>query len=70
MPQMESFGLSVPAFTAVFGMGWGACYAILVKPLQLRVEGLEARMLTIEDIKDRRIKALEAAVLGKPLGDE
>lgn len=63
MPQADLSGLTVPIFTAVFGMGWASCYAILVKPLQGRVTDLERRMLTIEEAKANRIAALEAVLM-------
>lgn len=44
LPDMTSLGtLGVPAFVAIFGLGWTACRIYLVKPLEKRVEVLEAR---------------------------
>ena len=66
MSQIDLSGLTVPIFSAVFGMGWTACYAIVVAPLKQRVDALESRMLTIDEIKDRRIAALEMALGIRP----
>lgn len=36
-------GISVPQFIAIWGMGWGACYALMYLPLKARVEALEKK---------------------------
>jgi len=69
MPTIDLSGLTVPIFSAVFGMGWAACYTIVVAPLKQRVDALETRMLAIDEIKDRRIMALEMALGIKPVAE-
>lgn len=49
MGALDLSGLTVPIFTAVFGMGWGACYANMVLPLRDRLTKAETRMTKIEE---------------------
>ena len=39
----DLLGVSVPQFIAIWGMGWGACYALMYLPLKARVEALETK---------------------------
>jgi hypothetical protein len=59
MGDIDLTALNVPLFSAIFGMGWGACYTILVLPMKERVNKLEARIVAVEEAKDERIAALE-----------
>lgn len=60
MEGVDLSALTVPVFTAVFGMGWGACHAVVVTPMKTRLKDLEDRMSAVEAAKDARIAALEA----------
>ena len=60
MGGVDLSALTVPVFTAVFGAGWGACYAIVVTPMKARLDKLEQRMAQVESAKDERIANLEA----------
>jgi hypothetical protein len=62
MNGVDLSALTVPVFTAVFGMGWGACHAVLVRPMKQRLDEMEARLSTVEAAKDARIAALEKAL--------
>ena len=55
---------TIPAFITVFGMGWAACVRYLVKPLEKRVEGLEARDQIYRKEVDEELKAYRQRVHG------
>jgi hypothetical protein len=59
MQGLDLNGVTVPVFTGVFGLGWGMCYTILVRPLRAELDSLRAKVDSIEKDKDERIKALE-----------
>ena len=56
---LDLTALTVPVFAGVWGMGWGACYVTLVKPMQARLSALETKLTAIESAKDQHIAALE-----------
>lgn len=60
---VDMSALTVPVFAAVFGMGWAACYSIVVIPMKDRLKGLEDRMKAVENAKDERIASLEAKLI-------
>jgi len=51
--------LTIPVFVTVWGMGWASCYAILVRPMQVRVTALETKQASLDEAKDRRLEAME-----------
>lgn len=57
-------GITVPAFIAAFTAGWGACRIYLVKPLEKRVEGLEARDQAYRKEVDEELRAYRQRVHG------
>ncbi len=56
---LDLTALTVPVFAGVWGMGWGACYVTLVKPMHARLSAMETKLTAIESAKDQRIAALE-----------
>ena len=64
MPDVNLGALTIPIFCAIFGAGWGACYAILVRPLGERLKALETKMAEVNAERDKRLAALEHRVLG------
>jgi hypothetical protein len=59
---LDLTALTVPVFAGVWGMGWGACYVTLVKPMQARLSAMETKLATIETGKDQHIATLEKAL--------
>ena len=59
MVDIDLGAMTIPVFVSIFGMGWGACYSVLVSPMKERLTSLETRLAEIEAHKDDRIRALE-----------
>jgi len=59
MPDIDLGALTIPVFVSIFGAGWTACFATLVRPMRERMTALEAKLASIEAAKDIRIAALE-----------
>ncbi len=59
MPDVNLGALTIPIFSAIFGAGWASCYAVLVRPLTIRVERLEAEQSAQSAARDRRLADLE-----------
>jgi hypothetical protein len=59
MVDINLGALTIPVFTTIFGAGWGACYAIVVRPLTAELQDLKTKVAAVEKDKDERIKKLE-----------
>lgn len=64
LSDIDLGALTIPAFVAIFGMGWTACRVYLVKPLEKRVEGLEARDQAYRKEVDEELRAYRQRVHG------
>lgn len=65
MPDLSALGaLGVPAFVAIFLLGWKAHDLIVGKPLLKRVEALEEDVENHRKEKDAELLALRQKVLG------
>lgn len=65
LPDLTALGaLGVPAFVAIFLVGWKAHDLIVGKPLALRVEALEDDVEAYRKEKDAELLALRQKVLG------
>lgn len=65
LPDLSGLGaLGVPAFAAIFGMGWIACVFYLVKPLEARVKALEERDEAYRKEVDAELRQYRQKVLG------
>ena len=65
MPDLSSLGsLGVPAFAAIFLLGWGACRLYLVKPLEMRVKALEDRDAAYRKQVDEELQMYRQKVRG------
>lgn len=65
MPDLSALGtLGVPAFVAIFLLGWKAHDLIVGKPLLKRVEALEEDVEVYRKEKDAELIALRQKVLG------
>lgn len=59
MVDVDLGALTIPIFTGIFGAGWTACYAIVVRPMTAELQALKTKVAEVEKDKDDRIKKLE-----------
>jgi hypothetical protein len=64
MPDVDLGVLTIPVFAAIFSAGWGACVAILVRPMRLRMAAMEAKLDELEKAREVRLALLEAQRMG------
>lgn len=65
LPDLSGLGaLGIPAFVAIFLMGWKARELTVEKPIAKRMEALEAEVEDYRKAKDAELLALRQKVLG------
>jgi len=64
LSDIDLGALTIPAFVAIFTLGWGACVRYLVKPLEKRIETLEARDVAYRLAVDEELKGYRQRVHG------
>jgi len=57
--DLDLGALTIPIFSTIFGAGWAACYAIVVRPLTQELTALKAKVEAGDRDKDARLKAIE-----------
>jgi hypothetical protein len=62
MPDIDLGALTIPIFSTIFGAGWAACYAVVVRPLSQELQSLKAKVEESDRSKDDRIRLLEKKV--------